>query len=110
MSLAAPSRADTDLSPEPDAPVPRTRLPLAAKLAIYTALIVVIAAAALGVAAYGYAREALKSRVRDRLEQVATDRRTMILGYLGQQRQLAAMIAKRTFLRGLLENYLAGQD
>ncbi len=110
MSLAAPSQIVPDLPSEPDTSVPRTRLPLAAKLAIYTALIVVITAAALGVAAYGYAREALKSRVRDRLEQVATDRRAMLLGYLGQQRQLAAMISQRTFLRGLLEKYLAGES
>ena len=73
MSLAAPNQhRRRTFRPEPDTPVPRTRLPLAVKLAIYTALIVVITSAALSVAAYGYAREALKSRVRDRLKQAAT--------------------------------------
>ncbi len=90
--------------------VPRTRIPLAVKLTAYTALIVLITSAALSVAAYSPARDTLKNRVRDRLELVAADRREMLLGYLEQQRQLAAMIVKQLFYQSLLEKHLQGAD
>ncbi|HTU24253.1 MAG TPA: PAS domain S-box protein [Pirellulales bacterium] len=110
MSLATSDRIATELpTPQPEPPVQRTRLPLAVKLAIYTALIVVVTSAALGTAAYDYARETLKSRVRDRLAQAATSHRDLLLGYLGQQRQLAEMLVRRTFLRTTVEKLLAGE-
>jgi PAS domain S-box-containing protein len=111
MSLVVPDRTAPDLPPEePDTLVPRTRLPLAAKLAIYTALIVVITSAALSLAVYNDAREALKSGVRARLKQAAISHRDLLLDYLEGQRQLGLMVARQTFLRSVIEKYLGGED
>ncbi|HEX4144340.1 MAG TPA: PAS domain S-box protein [Pirellulales bacterium] len=111
MSMAAPDRTAPELLPaEPETLVARVRLPLAVKLAVYTALIVVITSAALSLAVYNDAREALKSGVRARLKQAAASHRDLLLDYLEGQRQLGLMVARRTFLRSLVEKYLAGED
>ncbi len=108
MSLAQSNRTDIEFSPEPEPQVPRTRIPLAIKLAAYTVLIVVITSLALSLAAYNPARTALKNPVRDRLWIVAEDRRDMLLAYLEQQRQLANMVFKQMFFQNLLDKHLTG--
>lgn len=87
----------------------RMRTSLRLKLTLFVAAIVVLTAGALSVASYVFARRILRAQIHDRLSVVANDRQKLLLGYVQQQQERVALVASRTRLRQMIEQFGAGR-
>ncbi len=87
----------------------RIQTSLRFKLTLFVAAIVVLTAGALSVASYVFARRILRAQIHDRLSVVANDRQKLLFGYVQQQQERVALVASRTRLRQLLEQFGASQ-
>jgi len=79
------------------------------KLTVLVALVVMVAAGALSVVSYLFARNVLRMQIHDRLSVIANDRQKLLLSYVQQQEERVALVASRTRLRQLLDDFAAGR-
>ncbi|HEX8202186.1 MAG TPA: GAF domain-containing protein [Isosphaeraceae bacterium] len=87
----------------------RLRSSIRGKLTTFVAVLVLLTAGAMILAHYLAARAILRDQIDERLSVVAADRQRMLLAYVRQQEERAALITNRTRLRRLLEDRAAGR-
>jgi PAS domain S-box-containing protein len=84
------------------------RRSLLIKNAVFVAVIVVLTGSTLSWSGYLFARANLREQIQERLLLVATERQARVTAYAAQQRERVALVASRTRLRRILEEYLDG--
>ncbi len=81
---------------------------LAFKVAVAACAILALTAILLNFAAYSIGRDIIRYEIHERLHAAATDRQQMVLAYTGQQQERVGLVASRTRLRAVLEQYIDG--
>src|SRR5215471_4717825 len=76
------------------------------KLAIFVGVLVVLASGVLIWTAYLFVRDMLVDQIHERLTVTASDRQAMLLAYIHQQQERLGLVASRTRLRLLLEEWV----
>jgi sigma-B regulation protein RsbU (phosphoserine phosphatase) len=79
------------------------------KLMLYVACVVAVTAGALSLVSYEFARNTLRRQIHQRLSVVVSDRQKLLLTFIQQQQERVSLVASRTRLRQLLEQFTAGQ-
>jgi len=102
----APAGSRTDGGPLPSPPA--VRRSLLWKQALFVAGLVVLCAGVVSAVGYFVARGILRDQIHERLNVVAADRRTRLENYATHQLHQVGLIASRTRLREVLEDYLDG--
>lgn len=72
-------------------------------------LVVVLTTGALGWAVFTFTRDILRRQIHERLDVVAAHRRAMLLSFVEQQRERIGLVASRTKLRNLLQEFGEGR-
>ena len=78
------------------------------KLTAFVFAILIVTTVAMSWVGYEIAQSNVRDQIHDRLRVSLTAQRTLVLSYVDRQRERAALIASRTRLRKLVEEYLAG--
>ena len=78
------------------------------KLAIFVSSLLFVFAIVMNGIAFFAARGIVRSQIHERLRVASTDRHKMILAYVAQQRERVALVASRTRLRELIEQFQGG--
>src|SRR5262245_42937872 len=78
------------------------------KLVLFVAVLVVLTTLALTLGAYAFVHRLLLHAVRDRLTLDAANRSEMLYAYIQQQHERVSLVASRTRLRQLLQDYETG--
>jgi len=98
----------TEMTDGPNSPrIPR-RSSIRQKLAVFVAALVVLTILALTLSGYLFIRQLLLNGVRERLTLDTASRSEMLQAYIQQQHERVALVASRTKLRQLLQQFLDG--
>lgn len=79
------------------------------ELTALVGVVVLVTVSALSLVSYVFARRTLRHEIHERLSVVTSDRQKLVLGYVRLQEERAALVASRTRLRTLLEEYVEGR-
>ncbi len=88
--------------------IPGRRGSIAFKLAAFVFALLVLTAGAMTVAGYFVARRIVRDQIHERLSVVAADRHAMVLSYVAQQHERVGLVASRTRLRQVIEQFENG--
>ena len=94
---------------------PKARLAQAAresvafKLALFVFVLLTLTAGAMTAVGYFASREIVRSQIHQRLVVAAADRHAMVKNYVAQQHERVSLVASRTRLRQLVNEYIAGE-
>lgn len=96
--------ADSQLKPLSRAPIWRRSILF--KLTAFVFTILILTTVAMSWVGYEIAQSNIRDQIHKRLQVSVTAQRSLVLSYVDRQRERAALIASRTRLRKLVEEYL----
>ncbi|MCM2369373.1 response regulator [Aporhodopirellula aestuarii] len=82
---------------------------VALQLALFTSLLLIVTGGLLSFVGYNVAQRMIRDQIHNRLKSLADDRRAMIQEYVDRQKERVALVASRTRLRTLIDDFLQGK-
>ncbi len=79
------------------------------KLALFVSCLLILTAVVMNAVAFAVARRIVRAEIHERLRVTAADRHKMTMSFVGQQHERVALVASRTQLRRLIEEYVDGR-